>query len=168
MGFCSDGADITFETHVLPLRMSKTTLSRYGWADLGTVSLSLSLSINGRLPLLSHLISLRRSLGNMLTQPTQGSYPKHGKVTRIPNTMEINNINNFAPHDICTIRSALLNFLPWMQRCVYARPVTRVFIYMLICIFRDRKGGSPLAPINLYGRDCAINAQTYSFLKNDL
>ena len=83
MGFCSDGADITFETHVLPLRMSKTTLSRYGWADLGTVSLSLSLSISGRLPLLSHLISLRRSLGNMLTQRTQGSYPKHGKVTRI-------------------------------------------------------------------------------------
>lgn len=55
-----------------PLRTSKTTLSRDGWADLGPVSFSLSLSISGRLPLLSRLISLQRSPSNMLTRRTQG------------------------------------------------------------------------------------------------
>lgn len=124
------GADITFTKLAPPLRTSETTFSGHGWADLPALSPPWY-----SLPLLSRLISLRRSPSNMLTRYTNvyvrantcthsthththahgGVIRNTGKVTPIPNAMEINDINNFAPYGICALSDTLLNFLLWMR-----------------------------------------------------
>lgn len=107
-------------------------------------SLSLSLSISGGLPLLSRLISLQRSPSNMLTR-RQGErgrgegargYPKHREVTRVPNAMEINDINNFAHRGILHYPHSVIEFSPVNAHdvaCTHARsracPRTRSYAY---------------------------------------
>lgn len=89
--------------------------------------------------------------------------------------MEINDINNFAPRGILHYPHSVIEFSPVNAHdvaCTHARsracPRTRSYAYSGEEGMEGPRGGSPLAPINLHGRDCAINAQTYSFLKNDL
>jgi len=138
-----------------------------------SLSLSFSLSIRGRLPLLSRLISLNAPPVTCLHDTRRGveRYPKHGEVTRIPNTMEINDINNFTPRYLHYPHN-VIEFSPvnaYGVACTYAR--SRACPYTCSYAYSGEegpRGRAPLAPINLHNRDCAINAQTYSFLKNDL